>query len=87
MLHVHTTSNDLVPRRALDEGGYTPQIRDGRLRTTFLCRKQVTDTMCHAHHLHDVVHPLEFAHLNDPKPAIHVHKGQSPGFNADAQAH
>ena len=43
--------------------------------------------MRHAHCLHDTVCPLESAHLNDPKPAIYVRKGQSPGFDTDVQAH
>lgn len=87
-LHMLTIGNDLVPRRALDEEGYTPQIGDGRPpRTTSLCGGQVADTMSHAHRLHDVVRSPEFAHLDDPEPAIRAREGQSPGFGADAQAH
>jgi len=86
-LHAHTISNGLVPRQALDEGGYTPQIGDGCPRTTSSCREQVTDTMRHAHCLHSVVRPPESTHLNDPKPAICTCKGQSPGFDTDVQAH
>ena len=47
-------SNDLVPRWALDEEGYTPQIGDGCPRAT-LCGELVVNTMRHMHCLHDVV--------------------------------
>jgi len=83
----HTISTGLVPRRALDGEGYTPQIGDGCPRTTSSCREQVMDTACHAHCLHNTVHSLECAHLNDPEPAICTCEGQAPGFNANAQAH
>ena len=86
VLHV-LASNNLVPCQALDEGGHTPQIGDGHPQTTSLYGEQVTDTMHHAHRLHDTVRPLESAHLNDPKPAICVRKGQSPGFDANVQAY
>ena len=77
-LHTLTIGNDLVPCRALDEEGHTPQIGEGRPRTTSLCGGQVADTMRHAHHLHDVVRSPEFAHLDDPEPAIRAREGQSP---------
>jgi len=84
---MHATSNDLVLCRALDEGGYTPQIGDGRPWTTSSCREQVADTMRHAHRPHDIVRSLEIAHLDNPEPAVHMHEGQTPGFNANMQAH
>jgi len=56
---------------------HVPQIGDGRLQTTSLCREQVADTMC----------PPEHAYLDDPKPAICTHKGQTPSFNTIVQAH
>jgi len=77
MLHVYTISTDLVPHQALDGEGYTPQIGDRHPQTISLCREQVADTMCHIHHLHNVVHSLEHAHLNDPKPATCMCKGQA----------
>ena len=43
--------------------------------------------MRHVHHLHDVVHSPEHTHLNDPEPAICICEGQTPGFNANAQAY
>jgi hypothetical protein len=52
-----------------------------------LYREQVMDTMSHMHHPHNIVHSLEFAHPNDPKPAIHACKGQSPSFNTIMQVH
>jgi len=66
---------------------HAPQIGDGHLQTTPLCREQVADTVCHAHCLHDAVRPLEHAHLDDPEPAIHARKGQTPSFNTNMQAH
>jgi len=66
---------------------HMPQIRDERPQTTSSSGEQVADTVCHAHRLHDAVHPLEHAHLDDPKPAVHVCEGQTPDFNTNAQAH
>ena len=86
-LHAPAISDDPVPRRALDDKGHTPLNRDRRPRTTSSCGEQVADTMRHAHRLHDVVRPPEFAHLNDPEPAIRAREGQNPGFDANAQAH
>ena len=74
--HACTISTSLVPCQALDGEGYTPQIRDGCPWTTSSCGEQVADTAHHAYHLHNVVHSLERAHLNDPKPAICTCKGQ-----------
>jgi len=87
VLHACTISTSLVPCRALDGEGYTPQIGDGCPQTTSSCGEQVVDTAHHTHCLHDIVRSLERAHLNDPKPAICAHKGQAPGFNANMQAH
>ena len=64
-----------------------PHIRDRHIQTTSSYREQVTDTMCHMHHPHDIMCSLEFTHYNNPKPAICACKGQSPGFNAITQAY
>jgi len=77
------SESQLAPCTAL----HAPQIGDGRLQTTSSSGEQVAETMHHAHHLHDAVCPPEHAHLDDPKPAIHTRKGQTPGFNAITQAH
>jgi len=86
-LHARAISDDQVPHWALDDEGHTPLNGDGRPRTTSLRREQVADTMCHAHRPHDIVRSPERAHLNDPEPAICMREGQTPGFNANAQAH
>jgi len=77
------SESQLAPRTAL----HAPQIGDGRLQTTSSCREQVADTVRHAHRLHDAVRPPEHAHLDDPEQVIRACKGQTPGFNANAQAH
>jgi len=86
-LHVCAISDDQVPHRALDDKGHTPLNGDGRPRTTSSCRAQVADTARHAHRLHNVVRSPEHTHLNNPEPAICARKGQTPGFNTNAQAH
>jgi len=85
--HVCDISSNLEPHRAPDEEGHMPHIRDGCLRTTSSHGEQVTDTMCLAHHPHDVADSPEFAYPNNPKRAICIRKGQSPGFNAIMQAY
>jgi len=85
--HVHDISSDLEPRQAPDEEGHKPHIGDGCLRTTSSPGEQVVDTMCLAHHPHDVVDSLEFTYPNNPKRAICARKGQLPSFNAVIQAH
>jgi len=87
MLHMHAISDDQVPHWALDDEGHTPLNGDGCPRTTSSCGAQVVDTMCHMHCLHDIVCSPECAHLNNPEPAICMHEGQTPGFNANMQAH
>jgi len=77
------SKSQLAPHTAL----HAPQIGDERPQTTSLCEEQVADTVRHAHRLHDAVRPPEHAHLDDPEPAIRTHEGQTPGFNANAQAH
>jgi len=72
-----------IPHTAL----HAPQIGDKRPRTTSLCGEQVADTVRHVHHLQDAVRSPEHAHLDNPEPAIRVHKGQTPSFNANMQAH
>jgi len=72
-----------VPRTAL----HVPQIGDKRPQTTSSSGEQVAETVHHTHRLHDAVRPLEHTHFDDPKPAIHARKGQTPGFNANVQAH
>jgi len=64
-----------------------PHIGDGHLQTTSSHGKQVADTMHLTHHPHDIADSPEFAYPNDPKQAICMHEGQSPGFNAITQAH
>jgi len=77
------SESQLAPHTAL----HAPQIGDERPRTTSLCGEQVADTVRHAHHLHNTVRPLEHTHLDDPEPATHTRKGQTPGFNTIAKAH
>ena len=86
-LHVPAISNDPVPCWALDDKGHTPQIGDEHPWTTSSCGEQVADTVRHAHHLHNAMCPPEHTHLDDPKPAVCVRKGQTLGFNANMQAH
>jgi len=85
--HVHTISTDLVPHQALDDEGHTPLNRDGHPQTTSSCGVQVADTAHHTHCLHDIMRSPEHTYLNDSEPAICVHEGQTPGFNANVQAH
>jgi hypothetical protein len=87
MPHAHTITNTLEPHWAPGKEGYMPYNGDRHLQTTFSYREQVTDTMCHTHCPHNFMHLPEFAHLDDPMPAIHTHEGQSPSFNANMQAH
>ena len=77
------SKSQLAPHTAL----HVPQIGDKRPRTTSSSREQVAETVHHAHRLHNAVHPPEHAHFNDPEPAIRMHKGQTPSFNAIAKAH
>ena len=42
--------------------------------------------MRHTHRPHDIVRSQEFAHHDDPKPAIRASEGQSPGLDAITQA-
>jgi len=72
-----------VPRTAL----HAPQIGDERPRTTSSSGEQVAETVHHAHRLHDAVRPPEHVHLDNPKPAVCAREGQTPDFNANAQAH
>ena len=85
--HALTITNTPEPHWAPDEEGYTPHTGDGLARTTSSHGEQVADTMRHAHRPHDIVHSPELAQLDDPKLAIRASEGQSPGFNAIAQAH
>jgi len=85
--HAQDISSDLEPCRTPDEEGHMPHIGDGHLWTTSLHGGQVTDTMCHTHHPHNVVHSPECTHSDNPEPAICVCKGQPPSFDAITQAH
>jgi hypothetical protein len=85
--HAHTITNISEPHWALGEEGHMPHNGDGHLRTTSSYGEQVTDTMRHVHRPHDLVHSLESAHPDNPMPAICACGGQSPGFNANTQAH
>jgi len=86
VLHAPAITSMLVPLGAPDIKGYMPHIGDRCLQTTSSSGEQVVDTMHHAHCPHDIADSPEFAHPNDPEPAICVRKGQSHSFNANMQA-
>ena len=80
-------NNTPEPHWALDEVWYTPHIRDRCPWTTSSYGEQVMDNMHHAHCPHNIVHSLELAHLDNPKPAIWAYEGQSHSFNTVTQAY
>jgi len=83
-LSTPTISNDLVPRWALDEEGYTPQIGDGHPWATS-CGELVANTMRHMHCLHDVLRSLS---LHSSMTPSHPHvQGSVTQLRRQREAH
>ena len=73
VLHTPSIGYTLVSLEALNEEGYTSHITSGCLRITSPHREQVAD-ITHMHHLYQVKHSPEFAHIAKLMSSMELHR-------------
>ena len=73
VLHAPSIGYTLVSLGALDEEGYTSHIAGRHLRITSLHKEQITD-ITRTHHLYQVKHSPEFAHVAELMSFMELHR-------------